>query len=159
MGCCLCRCTDRYIRFYSLRTDCFGTVHNVLLKELATIEKWKVDFHAGLSLNSTWPRCVPRIWRTPRNCSFKHLIIDLLSFTLLRAKEPAVEIRRGLSPLPTGTTYLHHSVRQRTALDHLVHFCNDLSSDSMAYLFGRFFGKRPLAPTLVKKTIEGWSEE
>jgi phosphatidate cytidylyltransferase len=130
-----------------------------LLKELATIQKMESRFpllvlaSILLSLGGFLGYGGPK-----EIVSSSILLSILLSFALLRAKQPALEIRRGLFAIayiwvPLAFTIQHADDRPELILFIFVMIW---SSDSMAYLFGRFFGKRPLAPTLSpKKTIEG----
>lgn len=86
------------------------------------------------------------------------LLSVLLTFTLLRAKQPALEIRRGLFAIAYIYLPFSFCIQNAELTPELILFIFVMiwSSDSMAYIFGRFFGKRPLAPTLSpKKTIEG----
>lgn len=83
----------------------------------------------------------------------------LVSFALLRAKQPALEIRRGLFTI--AYVFLPLTFTSQMAEKHapiiLYIFVMIWSSDSFAYLFGRWLGKRPMAPSLSpKKTIEGF---
>jgi phosphatidate cytidylyltransferase len=131
----------------------------LLLNELATIQKMESRFPL-----LTFPWILLSLGAFSGFGGTKEIVAStiiytiLLSFTLLRAKQPALEIRRGLFAIAYIWVPLVFTIQNATKHPELILFIFVMiwSSDSMAYLFGRFFGKRPLAPTLSpKKTIEG----
>lgn len=131
----------------------------LLLNELATIQRMESRFpsivFAAILLGLGWLNS----WGGVKEIVASTILYTiLLSFTLLRAKQPALEIRRGLFAIAYIWVPLGFTIQNATKHPELILFIFVMiwSSDSMAYLFGRFFGKRPLAPTLSpKKTIEG----
>jgi len=83
----------------------------------------------------------------------------LLSFTLLRAQQPAKEMRRGLFLIAYIWLPMVLVIQQSWEFPQLILFIFVMiwASDTFAYLAGRSFGKRPFAPKLSpKKTIEGF---
>ena len=87
------------------------------------------------------------------------LYLILTSFTLLRAKSPAREITKSFFIISYIFLPLLFSIQMTEEFPELILFIFILiwSSDSFAYVVGRRFGKRPLAPTLSpKKTLEGF---
>ena len=87
------------------------------------------------------------------------LYLLLCAFTLLRAKQPAKEITKNFFIIAYVFLPLLYCIQRSTLFPKLILFIFILiwSSDSFAYIVGRFFGKRPLAPILSpKKTIEGF---
>ena len=131
----------------------------LLLKELATIQRMESRFPLLVLASILLGLGAFRGFGGPQEIVASSILLStLLSFTLLRAKEPAVEIKRGLFAIAYVWVPLTYTIQcaQELPLIILFIFVMIWSSDSMAYLFGRFFGKRPLAPTLSpKKTIEG----
>ena len=86
------------------------------------------------------------------------LISVLLVLTLLRAEKPAHEMRRSLFALSYIWLPMAYVIQSARDFPQLILFIFIMiwSSDSFAYLAGRAFGKRPMAPKLSpKKTIEG----
>ncbi len=80
-------------------------------------------------------------------------------FTLLRAVQPAREITKSFFIIAYVFLPILYCIQIATVFPRLILFIFILiwSSDSFAYVVGRFFGKRPLAPILSpKKTIEGF---
>ena len=86
-------------------------------------------------------------------------IAVLLALTLLRSERPAHELRSGLFVLTyiwLPMAYLIQSAENSPWLILFI-FIMIWSSDTFAYLAGKRFGKRPLAPKLSpKKTVEGF---
>jgi len=131
----------------------------VLLNELATIQKMESRFPsiaiAAIILVLGWFNS----WGETKELITSTILYSvLLSFTLLRAKQPALEIRRGLFAIAYIWVPLNFTIQNARETPELILFIFVMiwSSDSSAYFFGRFFGKRPLAPRLSpKKTIEG----
>jgi phosphatidate cytidylyltransferase len=83
----------------------------------------------------------------------------LMVLALLRADQPAHEMRRGLFAL--AYVYLPMALLIQTARDFseliLFIFTMIWASDTVAYLVGRAIGKTPFAPKLSpKKTLEGF---
>ncbi|HCP41048.1 MAG TPA: hypothetical protein DIT65_04570 [Cryomorphaceae bacterium] len=131
----------------------------LLLNELATIQTMESRFpllvlaFIFLSLGTSIG------YGGPRELLASSILLSIfLSFTLLRAKQPAVEIRRSLFTISYVWIPVVYTVQSAAKLPLITLFIFVMiwSSDSMAYIFGHFYGKRPLAPTLSpKKTIEG----
>lgn len=83
----------------------------------------------------------------------------LLALSLLRSHRPAHEMRRGLFALAYIWLPMAYLIQIAEDFPWLILFIFSMiwSSDTFAYLAGRQFGKRPLAPKLSpKKTIEGF---
>ena len=84
----------------------------------------------------------------------------LLSFIFLRAEQPAREMRRGLFLIAYIWAPMLLVIQKSWEFPQLILFIFVMiwASDTFAYLAGRSFGKRPLAPKLSpKKTIEGFA--
>ena len=99
-------------------------------------------------------------WGSPMELLSSTLFIGvLLALTLLRAQRPAHEMRRGLFALAYIWLPMVYLIQVAEDFPWLILFIFIMiwSSDTFAYLAGRQFGKRPLAPKLSpKKTIEGF---
>lgn len=133
----------------------------LLLRELATIQKMESRFPLiilGAFVLGTMVVLGFDTERLPLAGSIVFAV--LLSFTLLRSKQPALEIRRGLFAITYVFLPLTYTAQMAAKYSTIILFIFVMiwSSDSFAYLVGRWIGKRPLAPTLSpKKTIEGFA--
>lgn len=88
------------------------------------------------------------------------VLIVLQTFILLRAERPARDMRRGVFLIGYIWLPMLLVIQQSWEFPQLILFIFVMiwASDTFAYLAGRSFGKRPLAPKLSpKKTIEGFA--
>lgn len=146
--------------FRSFGSELLGLFLILLLNEMATIQKMESRFPLlsiatlGLIGASFFD------WGTSQDLVVSTILISILvAFTLLKAEQPANEIRKALFALAYIWLPLGYAIQQASQKPQLILliFVMIWASDSAAYLFGRAFGKRALAPKLSpKKTIEGF---
>jgi phosphatidate cytidylyltransferase len=87
------------------------------------------------------------------------MLSTLLVLTLLRAKQPALEMRKSFFGLIYVYVPMIYVIQTSVESPKLILFIFIMiwSSDTFAYLVGRGFGKHPFAPKLSpKKTTEGF---
>lgn len=132
----------------------------LLLNEMATIQKMESRFPllSIATLGLIGASCFQ--WGTSQDLIASSILLSVLvAFTLLKAEQPASEIRKTLFALAYIWLPVGYAIQQASKEPQLILFIFIMiwASDSAAYLFGRAFGKRALAPKLSpKKTIEGF---
>lgn len=87
------------------------------------------------------------------------MLSTMLVLTLLRAKQPALEMRKSFFGLIYIYVPMIYVIQTAVKSPELILFIFILiwSSDTFAYLVGKGFGKHPFAPKLSpKKTMEGF---
>ena len=132
----------------------------LLINELANLKQVESKFPLLLFAGGLLTTGVFIGWGEAKELIIAVLLYLLLcAFTLLRAVQPAREITKSFFIIAYVFLPILYCIQIATVFPRLILFIFILiwSSDSFAYVVGRFFGKRPLAPILSpKKTIEGF---
>jgi phosphatidate cytidylyltransferase len=132
----------------------------LLINELANLKQVESKFPLLLFAGGLLTTGVFIGWGEAKELIIAVLLYLLLcAFTLLRAVQPAREITKSFFIIAYVFLPILYCIQIATVFPRLILFIFILiwSSDSFAFVVGRFFGKRPLAPILShKKTIEGF---
>ena len=146
--------------FSTLGPYVLGIFLMLLINELANLKQVESKFPLLLFGGGLLTTGVFIGWGGAKELIVAAILYLLLSaFTLLRAVQPAREITKSFFIIAYVFLPLLYCIQITTVFPKLILFIFILiwSSDSFAYVVGRFFGKRPLAPILSpKKTIEGF---
>jgi len=149
-----------FFGFSALGAYVLGIFLMLLINELANLKQVESKFPLLLFGGGLLTTGVFIEWGGAKELIVAALLYLLLcAFTLLRAVQPAREITKSFFIIAYVFLPLLYCIQITTVFPRLILFIFILiwSSDSFAYVVGRFFGKRPLAPILSpKKTIEGF---
>ena len=146
--------------FSALGPYVLGIFLMLLINELANLKQVESKFPLLLFAGGLLTTGVFIGWGEAKELIIAVLLYLLLcAFTLLRAVQPAREITKSFFIIAYVFLPILYCIQIATVFPRLILFIFILiwSSDSFAFVVGRFFGKRPLAPILSpKKTIEGF---
>ncbi len=149
-----------FFGFSALGPYVLGIFLMLLINELANLKQVESKFPLLLFAGGLLTTGVFIGWGGAKELIIAVLLYLLLcAFTLLRAVQPAREITKSFFIIAYVFLPILYCIQIATVFPRLILFIFILiwSSDSFAYVVGRFFGKRPLAPILSpKKTIEGF---
>ena len=149
-----------FFGFSALGPYVLGIFLMLLINELANLKQVESKFPLLLFAGGLLTTGVFNGWGGAKELIIAVLLYLLLcAFTLLRAVQPAREITKSFFIIAYVFLPILYCIQIATVFPRLILFIFILiwSSDSFAYVVGRFFGKRPLAPILSpKKTLEGF---
>lgn len=149
-----------FFGFSALGPYVLGIFLMLLINELANLKQVESKFPLLLFAGGLLTTGVFIGWGEAKELIIAVLLYLLLcAFTLLRAVQPAREITKSFFIIAYVFLPILYCIQIATVFPRLILFIFILiwSSDSFAYVVGRFFGKRPLAPILSpKKTLEGF---
>ncbi len=143
-----------FFGFSALGPYVLGIFLMLLINELANLKQVESKFPLLLFAGGLLTTGVFIGWGEAKELIIAVLLYLLLcAFTLLRAVQPAREITKSFFIIAYVFLPILYCIQIATVFPRLILFIFILiwSSDSFAYVVGRFFGKRPLAPILSPK--------